>query len=60
MFKIISDKKFRCMLAEIEELRRQLVEENRAKNAALRKLASTLHERKADGSTPSKKRRTRQ
>lgn len=39
MIKIITRKKYAALLDEIESLRRQVVEENRAKYAALRRLA---------------------
>lgn len=42
MIKILTIKQYRLLLAEIDELRRQLVEENRAKNAALRRLAKAV------------------
>ena len=42
MIKILTTKQYRLLLAEIDELRRQLVEENRAKNAALRRLAKAV------------------
>ena len=42
MIKILRTKQYRLLLAEIDELRRQLVEENRAKNAALRRLAKAV------------------
>ncbi len=48
MIKILSTKRYRQMLAEIEELRRQLVDENRAKHAALKRLAELVSEKQRE------------
>lgn len=48
MIKILTTKRYRQLLAEIEELRRQLVEENCAKHAALRRLAEKVSEKQRE------------
>ncbi len=54
MIKILTTKQYRLLLAEIDELRRQLVEENRAKNAALRRLANAVEAKPKERKTKNK------
>ena len=56
MIKILTTKQYRLLLAEIDELRRQLVEENRAKNAALRRLAKAVEVKPKERKTKNKTR----
>lgn len=56
MIKILTTKRYRQMLAEIEELRRQLVEENRAKHAALKRLAELVSEKQRERQKAPRKR----